>query len=131
MIDPRGSLDGSNFTKNGFQSYDIAKLAHSVIGLYDFIVAERFKVICDSNGFHELIIDCPEGIMEVQSEFLSIMEEKEINQKSIISICIHLFISMIPLHSDSARRQLGLYNNIFRLYKLLIKYDSITNGRKG
>lgn len=130
MIDPRGSLDGSNFTINGFQSYDIAKLAHSVIGLYDFIVAERFKVIRDSDGFYELIIDCPEEIMKVQFEFFSIMEEKEINQKSIISICIHLFISMIPLHRDSARRQLGLYNNIFRLYKLLINYDSITNGRK-
>ena len=131
MIDPRGSIDGTNHTINGFPSYDLAKFTHSIIGLYDFIVADRFDIIKDNNEDSEIIFDLPEQTLNIQSEFLSVLEEKNVNLKSIMSICIHLFISMIPLHDDSPKRQQGFHLNIFRLYKEIITYDSITNGRKG
>jgi len=131
MIDPRGSLDGINFTINGFLSYDLAKLTHSVIGLYDFIVSDRFVIKKDSNGTAEIIFNLQKQTLKVQSEFLSILNEMGFNYKLIMSICIHLFISLIPLHSDSFNRQQGFYFNIFRLYKELKEYDSISNGRQG
>ncbi len=129
MIDPRGSLDGVNFTINGFLSYDLAKLTHSVIGLYDFIVSDRFIINKDNDGISEIVFNLQKQTLNVQSEFLSILIEKGFNFKLIMTICIHLFISLIPLHSDSTNRQQGFYFNIFRLYKELKEYDSITNGR--
>ena len=131
MIDPRGSINGTNHTTNGFPSYDLAKFTHSIIGLYDFIVADRFDIIKDNNEDSEIIFNLPKQTLNIQSEFRLILEEKYVNLKSIMSICIHLFISMIPLHHDSPKRQQGFYLNIFRLYKEIIAYDSITNGRKG
>ena len=131
MIDPRGSLDAVNFSTNGFLSYDLAKLTHSVIGLYDFIVSDRFVINKDSNGTSEIVFNLQKQTLNVQSEFLSILKEKGFNFKLIMSICIHLFISLIPLHSDSFNRQQGFYFNIFRLYKELKEYDSISNGRQG
>jgi hypothetical protein len=131
MIDPRGSLNGINCSINGFLSYDLAKITHSVIGLYDLIVANRFEIIKDNKGDSEIIFNLPKHILNIQSEFISNFEEKNFNFKSVMSICIHLFISMIPLHNDSPKRQQGFYFNIFRLYKHIIEYDCITNGRKG
>jgi hypothetical protein len=130
MIDPRGSIDGTSHTINGFLSYDLAKFTHSILGLYDFIVADRFDIIKDNNEGSEIIFDLPKQALNIQSEFYSILEQKNVDLKSIMSICIHLFISMIPLHNDSSKTQQGFYLNIFRLYKEIIEYDSISNGRK-
>ena len=44
VIDPRGlSGDGKEQSIYGDLRYDVAKLAHSVIGKYDFIIAGRFS----------------------------------------------------------------------------------------
>ena len=91
MIDPRGSIDGTNHTINGFPSYDLAKFTHSIIGLYDFIVADRFDIIKDNNEYSEIIFDLPKQTLNIQSEFLSVLEEKNFNLKSIM-VYLYSFI---------------------------------------
>ena len=51
VIDPRGLNFESIFSIYGDQKYDLAKLAHSVIGLYDFIIAGRYSIEVDADGY--------------------------------------------------------------------------------
>lgn len=44
MIDPRGITASGEMTIYGDASYDIAKLSHSIIGLYDWIIAGYYDV---------------------------------------------------------------------------------------
>ena len=50
LIDPRGRLNAEP-TIYGDPRYDIAKLRHSVVGLYDFIVHGLFKLNENKTGF--------------------------------------------------------------------------------
>src|SRR5699024_6250012 len=57
VLDPRG-VSGSNESIYGDLRYDIAKLSHSVIGMYDHIIAERIDFIVHDDyhmdlQFHE------------------------------------------------------------------------------
>lgn len=55
LIDPRGRLD-SEATIYGDPRYDIAKLRHSVVGLYDFIVQGLFKLTETDSEFEYKIL---------------------------------------------------------------------------
>lgn len=115
-IDPRGlDFNGDNSTE-GDVRYDLAKLSHSILGLYDWIVAGYFDVALQGN---ELEFTVDGG---VQNKFLQdyFIEEVEfrfgVGKKEIYSLQIQLFLSMIPLHSEDSNRQLGLLANAYRLY---------------
>ncbi len=43
-IDPRGLTPNNELTIYGDTQYDIAKLSHSVLGLYDWIIAGYYHV---------------------------------------------------------------------------------------
>lgn len=55
LVDPRGRLD-ADATIYGDPRYDIAKLRHSVVGLYDFIVQGLFKINETCNNFQYKIL---------------------------------------------------------------------------
>ena len=55
-IDPRGMLPSGKISLYGDRRYDLAKLYHSIIGGYDFIVADRFEVLNDSFCPRDLLI---------------------------------------------------------------------------
>ncbi|MCG8531731.1 MAG: aminoglycoside phosphotransferase family protein, partial [Desulfovibrionales bacterium] len=115
VIDPRGlSFDGSP-TLHGDPCYDIAKLAHSVTGKYDFILAGFFKLTRD--GAHQINFELPSTPPEVAGLFDTlIVQGQNLNSQTLLSLQIHLFLSMLPLHNDDETRQQALLANALRLY---------------
>lgn len=101
-IDPRGHLDGFKPTIFGDIRYDLAKLYHSVIGSYDFVISGRLDTSLDGDeralkfGASRLIRDQFDKI---------ILEPSGYTTSEIHAICTLLFLSMLPLHSDSPCRQ--------------------------
>jgi hypothetical protein len=88
VIDPRGYLK----RKNGQsllipKSYDIFKLAHSLIANYDFIIATG-KIGKENDSF----------INDFERLF-------SINRQWLYAGLSHLFFTMIPLHDDRSDRQ--------------------------
>jgi len=115
LIDPRGVSDSSQEMQYGSQLYDLAKLAHSVIGLYDYIIAESYTLEVVENKFYFNICGI-EQVEEIQCLFRKLNLIPQIPMASIEKILPLLFISMLPLHSDSYIRQQALLANALRLY---------------
>jgi hypothetical protein len=117
LIDPRALDALGNQTIYGDIRYDIAKLAHSVIGLYDFIIAGFFSYTEESKYNIHFEIQTNEVIPLVQNYFKAInIAGYSIKESAVYPIMIHLFLSMIPLHNDSPLRQKAMLANVFRLY---------------
>ncbi|MCM3389780.1 aminoglycoside phosphotransferase family protein [Ureibacillus chungkukjangi] len=104
-IDPRGSF--GEISIYGDPLYDIAKLSHSIRGQYDFLVREQFYFEQNrncvtfevySNNHHEKIASIFEEIFLYNPETKLFVDFIEAT----------LFLSMLPLHSDSLYRQKGL-----------------------
>ena len=107
LIDPRGRLN-LEATIYGDPRYDIAKLRHSIVGLYDFIVQDLFKLEESQEGFVYKIFTTSDynTLTEIFDKYTKIngFEPKEI--KFIEGL---LFLSMIPLHKDNFNRQKMFY----------------------
>ena len=100
LIDPRGDFGGYGIY--GDSNYDLAKLAHSVDGMYDFIVEDLFQLEEQENGFNYKIVYL-ENHEKIKNLFYNYFREDErIKIKFIQSL---LFLSMIPLHKDKPKRQ--------------------------
>ena len=69
VIDPRGLNNKQELTIYGNQTYDLAKLCHSLIGLYDFIIADEFELIKSENVGYKLIFNVDSRIEEIQEIF--------------------------------------------------------------
>jgi hypothetical protein len=119
IIDPRGvTLDG-DFTIYGDIKYDIAKLSHSILGMYDWIVAGYYKVKVEGAI---ITLELPDASKHniIQELFVKLIEEHfSLTAMNLYSMQIQLFLSMLPLHSDNKERQRALFANAFRLYKKL------------
>lgn len=113
LIDPRGVDNKHNISIYGDWRYDVAKLAHSVIGKYDFIIANRFKYKENSSTDIEFEIEY-DNLYE--TEELNKYFEKFFDFKMYYPIMINLFLSMIPLHSDNTLRQKAMLANALNLY---------------
>lgn len=113
LIDPRGVDNKKNISIYGDWRYDVAKLAHSVIGKYDFIIANRFKYKENSSTDIEFDIEY-DNLYEVEE--LDQYFDKFFDFKVYYPIMINLFLSMIPLHSDNNLRQKAMLANALRLY---------------
>lgn len=100
LIDPRGDFGG--YGVYGDPNYDLAKLAHSVDGKYDFIVEDLFELEELDKGFNYKIVysEKYDGIKEL---FYSHFDKKV--RLKIKFIQALLFLSMIPLHKDKPKRQ--------------------------
>ncbi|MEH6509584.1 hypothetical protein [Halopseudomonas aestusnigri] len=116
VIDPRGVDVHGDVTNYGDRRYDLAKLHHSVIGLYDVIIAGRLSakhvdggwmLSDDEDCYHKEVADIYKEV------FYSNMPELE---KTVHAISIQLFLSMLPLHSDRPDRQASMIANAIRLY---------------
>lgn len=116
VIDPRGITESGNITIFGDQKYDLAKLTHSVIGLYDFIIAGRYTLIPSGEANAEINFDIDERIFNLQERFFDFKFNGLPEVKAIMPLTILLFLSMLPLHSDRPDRQEAMLVNALRLY---------------
>lgn len=121
IIDPRGLDIEGNLSVYGDLRYDVGKLAHSILGLYDFIIGGMFEYSERSPYDVELHFEESDELLHIQDYF-----EKQtfggysITELSTYPILIHLFLSMLPLHSDFPLRQKAMLANALRLYVKLI-----------
>lgn len=107
LIDPRGS-----FGKVGIYGdvrYDLAKLRHSIHGLYDYVVSDLFEISIDENKISSKIFsnNTPEHLVETFDDFL-LKLGYSVNEICFIEGC--LFLSMLPLHKDNSKRQLIMFS---------------------
>lgn len=98
--------------------YDIAKLRHSLVWNYDFIVSDLFKVEEKNNEFILNIYN--EELHQNISKYFDVkLQEKLWNIESIKLIEALLFLTMIPLHSDNFERQKAMYLIAVKKFNLI------------
>ena len=120
-IDPRGITSSGELSVYGDRRYDLAKLYHSTVGLYDFIITGRFdkknnepcnekRSALYTQDYHQKIVDSFKKI---------ILNKFDYSEQEILAINVHLFLSMLPLHSDFPSRQQAFITNAVRLFEKL------------
>jgi len=114
MIDPRGEFGVPGIY--GDARYDLAKLAHSFDGGYDFIVSDRFDVALRNNVL-TLRLDVEPYHVRVRALFERMLLREPLQARSIRGIQALLFLSMLPLHQDRPHRQLAMLATGLRLYR--------------
>jgi hypothetical protein len=117
-IDPRGIDNNNVITQYGDIYYDYAKLSHSIIGCYDFIIAKMYNIEKNNNNNYSFSITIDDRLIQIQNEYINTLNFEGLNFKKIYSQMILLFISMVPLHKDNQTRQVALILNAYRLYNI-------------
>jgi hypothetical protein len=116
VIDPRGLDSRGRLTIHGSQLYDLGKLAHSAIGLYDFIIAGSYTFSRRENEI-DLTFFAGDTHKQIQTLFLDMVAKRfALTARQLAAMQVQLFLSMLPLHSDDQDRQLALLANALRLY---------------
>ena len=122
-IDPRGMTPDGRLTIYGDIRYDLAKLSHSILGLYDWIIAGYYEVSLKDQSITLCIADNG-AHRETQQAFIQLVEEEfGITAQNLYAMQIQLFLSMLPLHADDKRRQDALFANAFRLHQILQRLE--------
>jgi len=122
-IDPRGLTPNGELTIFGDVQYDIAKLSHSILGMYDWIIAGYFDITIDNQNI-EFYLGGLKQHKGTQQSFIELIEERYgLNALNLYAMQIQLFISMLPLHADNPKRQMALMANAFRLFQLLKRFE--------
>ena len=100
LIDPRGGALMPLI-------YDIAKLSHSALGLYDLMVYGLLKIELKDDIRYALVLSQAQelGLSSLQQSFLELVEELHLNLSEVRLYEGALFLSMLPLHADSPKRQ--------------------------
>jgi hypothetical protein len=115
LIDPRGMDAHGSITPYGDLRYDIGKLSHSVLGLYDLLIAGHFQLEVRGQEVDYAILDGQTAAvreMFMQNPILGRLP----SQWDCYPVMVLLFLSMLPLHADNPRRQKALMANSMRLY---------------
>lgn len=115
VIDPRGLDKAGNFSNLGNQTYDVTKLTHSVIGLYDFIIAGRYQLTVKDQDY-AINFELDKVTLSIQQAFMTEYFRDHISVQALMPGVVLLFLSMLPLHSDRPDRQQAMLVNAFRLY---------------
>jgi len=112
MLDPRGSFGAAGIY--GDPRYDVAKLFHSIYGLYDFITNDLFDVSIDGSEV-TLNIRCRPQHRQIQQRFEKVFFP-QFDRREILLITGLLFASMPALHYDAPRRQMAMYARALQLF---------------
>lgn len=117
-IDPRG-LVGDRPTLYGDLRYDLAKLAHSVVGRYDQIVAGRCRVGVDGANYVLEFEDiaCQPWLQAALGDL--VVDGVGGRSAEVTAVMTGLFLSMLPLHADRPDRQRAFVANALRLFREL------------
>lgn len=116
VIDPRGYVAPDAPSIHGDPRYDLAKLAHSIAGRYDHIVAGRYALDVYADD-HAIVFENAPHHAWVERGFREIVVgQARADTDEIKAITVGLFLSMLPLHADQPSRQRAFVANALRLY---------------
>lgn len=116
VIDARGAF--GDFDIYGDNRYELAKLLHTLEGNYDYIIEDLFYVSINKNNISYNVSGCDKDILNV---FYDIFQEQINNIRDIRLIEATLFLSMIPLHSDSQTRQFAMLATGIELFDKVVE----------
>lgn len=117
VIDPRGLSADGHISMWGDMRYDVAKLAHSVLGMYDYIIGGRYTYRQCLAKDISLTFETHPILDDIQSYFKQMrFAGYTVDELSVYPIMILLFLSMLPLHADRLDRQNAFLANALRLY---------------
>jgi hypothetical protein len=122
-IDPRGMLPDGTQSVYGDARYDIAKLHHSVLGMYDYLMAGRYELVENAPYDWSLyfVANPAIDIDEIQRDFLTMrIGNYSCGDRSIVAISSLLYLSMIPLHYEKPALQRAMLVNGLRLAQSVI-----------
>lgn len=117
LIDPRGLNYNTEFNIYGDIKYDFAKLIHSVVGLYDYIISGYYKIEESANGSVQIVFDIDDRIELIIKKFVDSFHINHLKVKDVMPLVVLLFLSMLPLHGDRPDRQKAMVMNALRLYR--------------
>ena len=119
LIDPRGGLDNGFNSENkiiGDYKYDIAKLGHSLIGNYDYIVTGFYSLeINDALQSYNFSLQHPPR-ESLKIYFYNKLGKMNVSKEFINASIVNLFISMLPLHNEDSDRQIALLLNAYKIF---------------
>ena len=119
VIDPRGTIAGKP-TIYGDLRYDLAKLAHSIVGRYDQIIAGRYTMSPDDGRHFGIAFEtAPHHAMLEEALPGFVVDGVSAGGAEVQAITAGLFLSMLPLHADRPDRQRAFIANALRLYAAL------------
>lgn len=116
VLDPRGLNQSNEFTIYGDQKYDLSKVCHSVIGLYDFIIAGRYQICSSPEQGEYILFSLDKRLLNIQEMFLDYEFVPGVSVRDTLPLTVLLFLSMLPLHADRPDRQKAMLINALRLY---------------
>jgi hypothetical protein len=106
LIDARGKF--GRFDIYGDPHYDLAKLSHSVLGLYDFTMADQFRVERTGDASYEIRTLATAYHDDIARIFVKHLQRNGFDLKRVRMLESLLFLSMVPLHQDRPERQLAM-----------------------
>lgn len=125
LIDPRGDFGGYGIY--GDKYYELAKLSHSVDGMYDFIVEDMFELEEKELDFN-YTIKCENKYFLIKDVFYkNFNNEEKIKIKFIQAL---LFLSMIPLHKDRPKRQKIMFGVGMRLLNEVMNGEDFSGSAR-
>lgn len=116
VIDPRGMNYDAKMTILGDIKYDFAKLTHSIVGMYDYIISGYYSIEESANGSIQIIFDIDARVQQIVDKYISDFKINGLTVKEIMPLVVLLFFSMLPLHDDRPDRQKAMLLNGLRLY---------------
>lgn len=122
LIDPRGSFGETAKGIYGDIKYDLAKLAHSSIWNYDYLVNYQFIFSEPEKNTFEIVFNNRENNLILQTFTNELINNLGFNRDIIDFYVSLLFLSMAPLHTESITKSKAMYlHGIFILNKTLNK----------
>ncbi|WP_251923221.1 hypothetical protein [Salinibacter ruber] len=121
LIDPRGKF--GPYTIYGDQRYDLAKLRHSVAGNYDFVINDMFNIdVKEKHGIIKYNVYTNKEHNNRRDLFDNLIRQKFPGWLPHIKLVeALLFLSMVPIHSDSIKRQQ------YMLARGIKQFNEVTN----
>ena len=120
VIDPRGAVAAGRPSIYGDLRYDLAKLAHSVVGRYDQIIAGRYTMPADDGTRFAIAFEtAPHHALLEEAMAGFEVDGVSAGSPEVQAVTVGLFLSMLPLHADRPDRQRAFVANALRLYAAL------------
>lgn len=105
LIDPRGATVRDEAMMHPL--YDLAKLSHSILGGYDFVNNDLFAVAVGADMGLDLQLHRGGPRDWMQAAFRERLAQEGWDVAQVRAVEASLFLSMLPLHLDHAKKPLG------------------------